>query len=57
MDRYHVYPVGDLIWHETEAGECPCGPEIELVEDENGDMQELVIHYAFDGREQQKRVY
>jgi len=40
----HVSPVNDLIEHNLEGFECPCGPQIDF---EN----ELVIHAAMDRRE------
>ena len=29
---YHVYPVGDLLGHDTDDGDCACLPLIEPVE-------------------------
>ena len=40
----HVYPVDDLYEHNLEGTDCTCNPFVDL---EN----ELVIHYAFDGRD------
>jgi hypothetical protein len=47
----HVYPVGDLIEHDTETDECICGPVIEPVPDEDGSMGWLITHNSLDGRE------
>lgn len=47
MDDFHVYPVGDLIWHELEGDECPCGPDTKFV-----DGGSVVVHNSLDGREQ-----
>ena len=42
----HVYPVGDLVDHDTEGGPCICCPEqIDLPD------KQIVIHHAADGRE------
>lgn len=41
---HHVFPINDLIEHNTESMECVCGPEIDF---EN----EIVIHAAMDRRE------
>ncbi len=46
MEVIHVYPVNDLVIHETEGDQCPCYPKIEYVG--NG---KLVIHHSWDGRE------
>jgi len=40
----HIYPINDVIEHNTDSNECLCNPEIDV---ENG----LVIHTAIDGRE------
>ena len=40
----HVYPINDLIEHNTEGFECPCSPELDF---EN----EIVIHNSLDRRE------
>lgn len=41
---YHVYPLKDLIVHNTDSIECMCNPDIDI---ENG----IVIHSAMDRRE------
>lgn len=41
---HHIYPVKDLVEHNTESMECICGPEIDW-------KNELVIHAAMDRRE------
>ena len=40
----HIYPLNDLIEHNTESTDCPCNPEIDV---ENM----LVIHCEMDMRE------
>ena len=40
----HIYPVNDLIEHNTESPECACNPEIDV---DNG----IVIHSSLDRRE------
>ncbi|WP_170931965.1 hypothetical protein [Brachybacterium massiliense] len=47
---FHVYPVDDLIAHDTETEDCICGPKIELVPSETGDGW-LITHNSLDGRE------
>jgi hypothetical protein len=47
----HVYPVADLIDHETEGDDCPCGPTTEAVPADDGSMGWLVTHHSLDGRE------
>jgi len=42
----HVYPAGDLIEHELEGDDCPCGPRVEFVEG-----GQVVVHHSLDGRE------
>lgn len=42
----HVYPLGDIIQHDTETDNCVCQPKIEFI---NG--EKLVIHNSFDERE------
>jgi len=41
---YHVYPINDLIEHNTESVDCSCSPTIDV---ENG----IIIHSAMDRRE------
>lgn len=53
----HVYPLGDLIDHQTESvdgSDCLCEPQVEWLDEETGLPYEggpLVIHNAIDGRE------
>lgn len=51
----HVSPVGDLIEHETEGDDCPCGPEAEPVEREDGSVGWVISHHSLDGRELAER--
>lgn len=51
MSTYHVYPTDDLVEHDTESGECLCGPEVEAVPREDGSFGWLVKHHSLDGRE------
>ena len=44
----HVYPVGDILPHNTNGESCPCCPVIKAHDGEGG---VIVIHNAFDGRE------
>lgn len=47
----HTYPVGDLIEHDTDGGDCICGPTTEAVMREDGSNGWQVIHHSLDGRE------
>lgn len=51
-DTYHVYPIDDLTEHDTsDNGDCPCGPETQAVERDDGSMSWVLTHHALDGRE------
>lgn len=47
----HTYPVADLIEHEIDGSECPCGPTVEPVPREDGSIGWHVVHHSLDGRE------
>lgn len=51
MSTVHVLPVDDLIAHEAQGGDCPCGPTTEPVKAEDGYIGWVVIHHSLDGRE------
>lgn len=46
---WHVIPIDDSIEH-VESMECECGPTFETMEDNDV----FVIHYAQDGREEER---
>lgn len=50
-DALHVTPVGDLIDHDTDGDDCPCGPRTNPVQCEDGSMGWVVVHHSLDGRE------
>lgn len=50
-DTVHTFPVGDLIAHDTDGGDCPCGPATEPVPRPDGSIGWLVVHHSLDGRE------
>ena len=50
MEHWHVFPVADLIDHDTESDDCICGPHPELVPTQDGDAW-ILIHHSLDGRE------
>lgn len=51
-DYVHVMPIDDLVEHELDDdGECPCGPEVQPVEREDGSIAWLYLHNALDGRD------
>lgn len=47
----HVYPVDDIIEHETDGDGCPCGPTPESVTRDDGSIGWLLVHHSLDGRE------
>lgn len=52
MSTVHVYPVNDLIDHDTERAEdCICGPAVEAVYREDGSNGWVTTHHSLDGRE------
>lgn len=52
-DTWHVYPVRDLLPHDTETDGCWCGPTTEPVMRSDGSNGWLVTHHSLDGRELQ----
>lgn len=51
MSTVHVYPANDLVEHDTDGGDCICGPRVEAVMREDGSNGWLVVHASLDGRE------
>lgn len=51
MTTVHVLPAGDLIEHDSDGQDCPCGPTTEPVPRDDGSMGWLVVHHSLDGRE------
>lgn len=50
-DAIHTFPVNDLVEHDTDGGDCICGPTTVPVERDDGSMGWQVIHHSLDGRE------
>jgi hypothetical protein len=50
MSHVNVVPVDDLIGHE-DSDECPCGPELQPVERDDGTIGWILSHHSLDGRE------
>ena len=46
-DVHHVFPLNDVVEHDTSGGDCICDPRIE-----EGGL--IVIHHSLDGREQRE---
>lgn len=46
-ERVHVYPIDDLVEHDTDGDDCVCGPDTEFV-----DGGAVITHHSLDGREQ-----
>lgn len=51
MSIVHVLPVNDLIEHDEEGDDCPCGPTVEPVFADDGYCGWLITHHSLDGRE------
>lgn len=49
----HVWPLADLIAHDTDTLDCICGPDLEWVDPKTGEAHvvPLVSHHSLDGRE------
>lgn len=50
----HVFPVGDLVDHDTDGDGCVCGPTTEPVPRGDGSMGWVVTHHSLDGREERE---
>ena len=51
-DYVHIMPINDLVEHEwDDDGDCPCGPEVQPVEREDGSISWVYMHNALDGRD------
>ena len=53
----HVYPIDDMIDHDTDGGDCLCGPTTEPVPRDDGSMGWLVVHHSLDGREKHEALW
>lgn len=51
----HVLPVNDLIEHVETGDDCPCGPQVELVQSMGVPDQYIIFHNSIDGRELAER--
>lgn len=51
VSTVHCYPVDDLIEHDTDGDDCPCGPTTEVVFRDDGSNGWLIVHHNLDGRE------
>jgi hypothetical protein len=51
MAVVHTYPVNDLVDHELEGDDCPCGATTEPVQREDGSYGWHILHHSLDGRE------
>lgn len=51
MTAVHIYPVDDLIEHDTEGDDCVCGVQVEAVFTIDGSANWLISHNSLDGRE------
>ena len=50
-DTVHVFPVNDLVEHDTSGAHCVRGPDLEAVFRDDGSNGWLAIHHSLDGRE------
>ena len=46
MSVVHVYPLGDLVDHDTEGDDCVCGPLVEPVPRDDGSYGWLLTHHT-----------
>ena len=51
MTTVHTYPLNDLIAHELDGDDCPCGPTTEPVPAGDGSIGWVIVHHSLDGRE------
>ena len=51
MTTVHVWPDADIVEHDTDGGDCICGPKFEAVFRDDGSNGWLVSHHSLDGRE------
>lgn len=52
MSSVHVYPLGDLVEHDTGKCEaCVCGPTPRPVKNDDGSVGWVIVHHSLDGRE------
>ena len=54
MSTVHVSPVRDLIEHDTDGGDCICGPTTEAVMRDDGSNGWVITHHSLDGREKRE---
>lgn len=50
-DPIHVYPLNDLVEHDTASDDCVCVPDQIPVERDDGSVGWIVSHHSLDGRE------
>ena len=51
MTAVHTFPVGDLVEHDTDSGDCVCGPTTKPVTRDDGSIGWQIVHHSLDGRE------
>ncbi len=51
VSTVHVFPINDLIEHDSEGDDCLCGVTVEPVPGDDGYMGWLITHHSLDGRE------
>jgi hypothetical protein len=51
VSTVHVLPVADLIEHEDDGEDCPCGVTVDPVQRDDGSFGWVIIHHSLDGRE------
>ena len=52
----HVYPVGDLIEHDTDTDDCACGPTVHGVKRLDGSIGWVLVHHSLDARERNEKA-
>lgn len=58
-DVAHVYPVNDLVEHETKTTEpdCVCGPTTSPLKRDDGSCGWIITHHSLDGRELNEQAH
>lgn len=50
-NSWHVYPVDDIVDHDTVGDKCVCGPTLRCEFNEDMSVAWIYVHHSLDGRE------
>lgn len=50
-EAVHVFPLGDIIDHDTEGMGCECLPVLTVTEELDQSLRWIILHNALDGRQ------